>query len=75
MVRRVDHVTCIKMWEICNIQRHEGTKPHGRQVEGKKVKLDGILKELGFHDVSLSFTAQDRVQFQAINVVIDVENL
>ena len=33
------------------------------------------MKELGFDDVSLSFTAEDRVQFQAINVVIDVENL
>jgi hypothetical protein len=46
------------------------------QVEGKKVKLDGIIKELGFDDVSLSYTAKDRVQFQAIvKVVIYAENL
>jgi hypothetical protein len=48
---------------------------HGRQIEGKKVKLDGIIKEIGFDDMVLSYAAQERAQFQAVvNMLINFED-
>ena len=31
--------------------------------------MDGIVKEIGFDDVRLSYAAQERVQFQAVMVI------